>query len=300
VLRSTLVRYGLRASSVVLACCLSHAQTPTISSISPNPGGIGQSVTISGTTLGTSGSVTFSGVAASTGSWASTAIIATVPVGTTTGNIVVIAGGHSSSPYPFTLNNGSVSYVYDDLGRLMAVIDVNGNAAEYSYDIVGNILSISRFTASQVSIIDFTPEAALTGTVVTINGTGFSTTPSQDTVKFNGVAATVSSASNTQLEVSVPTSATTGLISVTSPNGSATSAMNFTVTSGNGLPTITGFSPSSGVAGTAVNLVGTNFNLTPSNDELRQNANQAVVSAATSTTIATTIRRLPLRDTLLC
>jgi YD repeat-containing protein len=289
VLRSTFVRYGLRASFVVLACCLSHAQTPTITSISPNPVGIGQSVTISGTNFGTSGSVTFSGVAASTSSWASTAIIATVPVGTTTGNIVVTAGGHSSSPYPFTLNNGPVSYVYDDLGRLIAVIDVNGNAAEYAYDSVGNIQIISHFTSAQVSIIDFGPESGPTGALVTINGTGFSTTPSQDTVKFNSVTATVSSATNSQLQVTVPSAATTGPISVTSPNGSATSTMNFAVTSSNGLPTIIGFSPSSGVAGTAVNLVGTNFDLTPSNDELRQNASQAVVSAATSTTIATTI-----------
>jgi YD repeat-containing protein len=289
VLRSTFVRYGLRASFVVLACCLSHAQTPTISSISPNPVGIGQSVTISGTNFGTSGSVTFSGVAASTSSWASTAIIATVPVGTTTGNIVVTAGGHSSSPYSFTLNNGPVSYVYDDLGRLIAVIDVNGNAAEYAYDSVGNIQSISHFTSAQVSIIDFGPESGTTGALVTINGTGFSATPSQDTVKFNSVTATVSSATNTQLQVSVPSSATTGPISLTSPNGSATSTQNFTVTSSNGLPTITSFSPSSGIAGTAVNIVGTSFNSTPANDELSLNVSQAVVSAATSTTLATTV-----------
>jgi YD repeat-containing protein len=289
VLRSTFVRYGLRASFVVLACCLSHAQTPTISSISPNPVGISQSVTISGTNFGTSGSVTFSGVASSTSSWASSAIIANVPVGTTTGNIVVTAGGHSSSPYPFTLNNGPVSYVYDDLGRLIAVIDVSGNAAEYSYDIVGNVHSISRLTSAQVSIIDFSPESGQPGALVTINGTGFSATPSQDTVKFNSITATVSSATNTQLQVSVPSTATTGLISVISPNGSATSTQNFTVTSSNGLPTITSFSPSSGIAGTAVNIVGTSFNSTPANDELSLNVSQAVVSAATSTTIATTV-----------
>jgi YD repeat-containing protein len=281
--------YGLSAGFLVLACSLSHAQTPTISSISPNPVGIGQSVTISGTNFGSSGSVTFNGVTASTTSWGSTAIIATVPVGTATGNVVVTSGGHSSSGFPFTLNNGPVSYVYDDLGRLVAVIDVNGNAAEYSYDIVGNILSISRFTATQVSIIDFTPQNGPVGTVVTINGTGFSTTASQDTVTFNGVIATVSSATNTQLQVMVPSAATTGAISVTSPNGSATSTQTFTVTSSNGLPTITSFSPTSGLSGTAVSVVGTNFSTTLGNDYLKLNATQAAVSAATSTTITTTV-----------
>jgi YD repeat-containing protein len=289
VLRSTLLKYGLRAGFVVLACCLSHAQTPTISSISPNPVGIGQSVTISGSNFGSSGSITFNGVAASTTSWASTTIIATVPAGTATGNVVVTSGGHSSSGFPFTLNNGPVSYVYDDLGRLAAVIDVNGNAAEYSYDIVGNILSISRFTSTQVSIIDFSPQSAPVGTAVTINGTGFSATPSQNTVKFNGITATVSSATNIQLQVAVPATATTGPISVTSPNGTATSSTSFTVTSSNGVPTITSFSPSSGVSTTAVSVVGTNFDPTLANDKLRLNASQAVVSAVTSTTIATTV-----------
>lgn len=288
-LRSIFIRTGVSAAFVLLACCFVLAATPTISSISPNPGGIGQSVTISGTNFGSSGSVTFNGVTASTTNWTSTAIIATVPVGATTGNVVVTSGGNSSSGFPFTLNNGPVNYVYDDLGRLAAVMDANGNAAEYSYDAVGNILSISRFNSTQISVINFTPESGLVGTSVTINGTGFSTTASQNTVKFNGLAATVSSATNTQIQVTVPTAATTGTMSVTSPNGTATSSGIFTVTSSNGVPTITSFSPTSGVAGTAVSLVGTNFNTTLANDELRLNASPAVVTAATSTTMSTTV-----------
>lgn len=287
-LRSKFVRYCLSAGFAFLACFVAHAQTPTITSISPNPGGIGQSVTIAGTNFGTSGTVTFNAVAASTTNWTATSISATVPVGATTGNVVVTSGGHSSSGFPFTLNNGPVNYIYDDLGRLVAVIDANGNAAEYSYDAVGNILSISRFTATQVSVINFTPESGPVGTTVTINGTGFSATPSQNTVKFNGTAATVSAATTNQLQVSVP-SATTGPISVTSPNGSATSAGNFTVTSSNGVPTITSFSPTSGISGATVNLVGTNFDPTLANDKLRLNASRAVVSTVTPTTIATTV-----------
>jgi YD repeat-containing protein len=283
-------RYGLIASFVVLACYMSHAQGPTITSVSPNPGGIGQSVLISGTNFGSSGTVKFQGnLTASTTNWTSTAITATVPVGAVTGNIVVTTGGHTSSGFSWTLNNGPVNYVYDDLGRLAAVIDVNGNAAEYTYDIVGNILSIARFTSTQISIIDFSPETGPVGTAVTINGTGFSTTPAQNTVKFNGVAATVSSATNTQLQVTVPTAATSGAVSVTNTNGTATSIKNFTVTSSNGVPTITSFSPTSGVAGTVVSLVGTNFDPTLANDKLRLNASQAVVSSVTPTTMATTV-----------
>jgi len=39
--------------------------------------------------------------------------------------------------------NGPVNYLYDDLGRLAGVVDSQGNAAVYTYDAIGNILSIS-------------------------------------------------------------------------------------------------------------------------------------------------------------
>src|ERR1700681_616928 len=102
----------------LLACAFAVAANPIISSISPNPAGIGQSVTIAGSNFGASGSVTFTGVTASTTIWTSTAIIATVPVGASPGNVVVTVNGISSNGFPLTLNNGPVSYVYDDLGRL--------------------------------------------------------------------------------------------------------------------------------------------------------------------------------------
>jgi hypothetical protein len=50
---------------------------------------------------------------------------------------------------------------------------------------------------------------------VTITGTNFSTTTSDDIVSFNGAAATVSAATATQLTVTVPTGAGTGVIKLT-------------------------------------------------------------------------------------
>src|SRR5689334_5659266 len=37
-----------------------------------------------------------------------------------------------------------IQYVYDEIGRLIAVIDRSGDTATYTYDAVGNILSIGR------------------------------------------------------------------------------------------------------------------------------------------------------------
>lgn len=167
-----------------------------------------------------------------------------------------------------TQTSGPVQYVYDELGRLTAVIDANGNSAVYSYDAVGNILSISRYTSSQVAIFSFAPKQGPVGTTVTINGSGFSTNLSQDGVQFSGTAATIVSATANQITATVPAGASTGPITVMSPAGSITSTAAFTVTAGSGSPTITGFTPPLVTAGSGVTISGTNFDTTPQNDRL--------------------------------
>ena len=89
-----------------------------------------------------------------------------------------------------------VSYVYDSLGRLLAAVDSSGDTVAYAYDSTGNLLSISRYASSTLSIIDVAPNQGPVGTAVTISGTGFGTTPSQNTVTFNGTAASVTSATS--------------------------------------------------------------------------------------------------------
>src|SRR6202022_4502789 len=128
---------------------------------------------------------------------------------------------------PISHGQSGVTYVYDDLGRVAGVVDPNGNSAVYNYDAVGNLLSITRFTPAQVALIQFSPGQGPVGTSIAISGSGFSTTPTQNTVKFNGTSATVTAATSTQLNVTVPNGATNGTISVTSPNGTATSTKIF-------------------------------------------------------------------------
>ena len=183
----------------------------------------------------------------------------------------------------------SIQYVYDELGRVIAVVDPSGNTATYTYDAVGNVLAIGQHASSQVSIIAFSPTSGRVGTTVTIHGTGFSATPSSNTVTFNGTSATVSSASATALVVTVPSGATTGTIGVTAPGGSATSASSFTVTTASFAPTITSFSPTIGTVGTSVTITGTNFDPTEANDRVWFNVRAAPTSSATSTSIATAV-----------
>jgi len=169
--------------------------------------------------------------------------------------------------------SGNISYVYDQLGRLLAVSDpsqTNGTAV-YSYDAVGNLTGITRQSATTLAILEFTPHSGAAGSAVTIYGTGFSTTPGANAVKFNGTTATVTAATATQLTVTVPTGASTGTISVTVSGTMVTSTATFTVVST--IPTINAIVPQnggtvSGVGGTpypvaaqgsTVNVFGTNL-----------------------------------------
>ena len=43
-----------------------------------------------------------------------------------------------------------IHYVYDELNRLIAVIDRDNSAAAYVYDTVGNILGIERFNVADI------------------------------------------------------------------------------------------------------------------------------------------------------
>src|SRR6185437_11393857 len=77
-----------------------------------------------------------------------------------------------------------------------------------------NLLSIKRYSASSVSVLQITPAHAPPGTQVDVTGTGFSTEASNDEVSFDGTPATVSRATATDLYVTVPEGATTGAITV--------------------------------------------------------------------------------------
>jgi hypothetical protein len=78
---------------------------------------------------------------------------------------------------------------------------------------------------------------------------------------FAGVSAAYSVLGPTQIQATVPATADSGPIVVTTAGGSGSSTGSFTVTTPAPVPapTLTGFSPSSGRVGTSVTLTGTNL-----------------------------------------
>lgn len=180
-----------------------------------------------------------------------------------------------------------VTYAHDPLGRLTGVIDPSSGVAQYVYDALGNTTAINRFAPSTLSLVEFSPATAASGTRVTIYGSGFNATPSSNVVKFNGLAATVVSGTQTQLVVTVPSGLASGPISVNNGSSTVTSARSFIVPAA--APAVTSLSASVAVVGASVTITGSRFDPTPTGSQVLVNGTRAVVTAATSSTLTFTV-----------
>ena len=264
--------------------------TPAIASFTPASGVAGTEVTITGSGFTGASSVQFNGVAASTFTVdAHSQIRVNVPVGASTGKIsVTTAGGVAVSANDFTLPGPSIASFTPSSGAVGVEVTVTGtnftgansvrfngfSALTFTVDsntqirvtvplgastgkltvvtLGGTALSANDFLVIPV-ISSFTPANGVAGTEVTITGSSFS---GATVVQFNGTSAsTFTVNSSTEIRAIVPASATTGKISLTTPGGTAQSATDFVVSA----PSITSFTPASGLTGTEVTITGSNF-----------------------------------------
>jgi RHS repeat-associated protein len=263
------------------------AGTPMITSFSPASGAVGTSVTINGTNLTGATSVTFNGTSSSFTVVSSIKITATVPANATTGPISVTApGGTVASVGNFTVapritgflpNSGAVgasvvitganftaatavkfngtssSFTVNTATQITATVPANAATGPISVTTAaGTVTSAASFTVAP-RITSFTPTSGPVGAGVTINGANFT---GATVVRFNGTSATFTVNTAIKITATVPAGATTGLIDVTTPAGTATSATSFTV---HLLPTIGSFTPAFGGVGASVTINGTNF-----------------------------------------
>jgi hypothetical protein len=163
------------------------------------------------------------------------------------------------------------------------------NAINYSLlmilAVLATLSSCKKNNPIPVPVINtISPSSGLAGVSVTISGSNFNTSASGNTVKFNGFAATVSSATASTLVVTAPAGGSTGAITVATAGGTATGPV-FTYLQA---PAITSISPASAKAGSAITITGTNFDVIASNDIVKFNGTTATVTSATSTSLVAT------------
>jgi YD repeat-containing protein len=182
----------------------------------------------------------------------------------------------------------TVTNIYDALGRVVGVVSPSGDAAVYTYDATGNITSISTYPKTELLILTVTPDSGAVRSTVTVYGTGFSATALQDTVKFNGTAAKIASATANSITTEVPSGATTGPITVTTPAGTVVSKSPFVITP-NEAPTISSFAPTLALPGAVLSITGTNFQTELSTDTVQLNATGTPATSATATEIHSSV-----------
>jgi hypothetical protein len=203
------------------------------------------------------------------------------PVGTS----VVITGTGFTGASAVTFNGTSATFTVNSNTQITATVPNGATTGPIAVTTPGGTATSSTnftVTVSGLSITSFNPTSGPIGTSVVITGTEFTGVSS---VRFNGVAATFTVDSDTQITATVPAGATTGPISVRKQGITATSASNFTVTP-SPVPTIASFNPTSGPVGTSVVITGTGFT---GASAVRFNGTSATFTVNSNTQITATV-----------
>jgi IPT/TIG domain-containing protein len=158
-------------------------------------------------------------------------------------------------------------------------VSARATALALTIGVVGVL--VTALPASASTITSFTPTCGVAGTVVTINGAGFT---GMSDVLFNGTSSSGEVfVSDAQVTATVPAGATAGPITVETPAADSASTANF-IPAASGVPTITSFLPTTGSVGTSVVITGTNFGCTSSVMFNTTAATTYVVNSATQIT----------------
>jgi RHS repeat-associated protein len=226
-------------------------------------------ITIAGNGFtGVTGTVSINGHAANVLSWSDSSIVAVVPNGITTGPLVVTAGGVQANPVGFTVLLPVISSVgpnASDIGSTVVISGANfdpapggggvtiggGPAQIVSWSpgsisvrvpdgaISGNVLvsapygeisnAVPFIVTDTFAIEFFSPSTGPIGTEVTILGGGFGATQGNSDVEFDGVSATITHWSDTQIRALVPQTGTGPINIALDAGGSATTESPFVV-----------------------------------------------------------------------
>ena len=173
------------------------------------------------------------------------------------GTSVVLTGTKFTGASAVRFNGVTASFAVNSATQITATVPATATTGPISVtNSSGTGTSGSSFTVGTPAptITSISPTSGIVGASVTITGTNYTGATG---VAFNGTAVlsqnfTINS--DTSINALVPSGATTGKITVTTPSGTATSASTFTVK-----PAIILLSPASGTIGLPVTINGTSL-----------------------------------------
>jgi uncharacterized repeat protein (TIGR03803 family) len=160
----------------------------------------------------------------------------------------ITASGTLTTLHSFDRTDGAYPY-----GGLVQATNGSfyGTTYEYGANVDGTIFSLSVGLGPFVKTL---PTFGKEGATIFILGTNLT---GATKVSFNGTAAKFKVVSGSEITTTVPAGAKTGSVEVTTPSGTLKSNVVFYVT-----PQITSFTPTSGVLGTSVTIMGTELTQT--------------------------------------
>lgn len=199
-----------------------------------------------------------------------------------------VSNYYSSSNLSATIGGIPATTSVTSSGQLTVTIPGNLPAGDYKVAVKQGPFTVEApqtLKVQALTVSSFSPASGGVGKEVTIQGVFMSGNSHQ--VYFGSVWSYSHSATSTTLKVNVPFGAVPGATKLTVKYGNQTaeSSSDFTVLA----PSITSFSPTSGVAGTIVTISGSGFNPYPGNNTVRFGTIQTNVITATESTLTVAV-----------
>jgi YD repeat-containing protein len=174
-------------------------------------------------------------------------------------------------------------FIYDDLNRLIGVIDESGTQTTYTYDAAGNILSVqSSVSPTQPpSVSSVTPGFGTLGTSVSVtiagtNLTGAVLATDNAGIAVGGVSATANSIKAT---LSIGNDARLGNTILTASTAAGSTTANFNIVATR--PVLASLAPASGPVTRLVDVAGSGFASDPAQNQVSFNGvATAIISSA--------------------
>jgi large repetitive protein len=176
------------------------------------------------------------------------------------GTSVLIQGANFTGVREVRFENSPAVFTVLSSIRISATVPLDATSGPINIIAVNSSASSTAHFLVTPRITSFFPETGVAGETITIFGANFT---GAHTVRFNGRnAASFFVAGPGQINAVVPTGATSGPITVTTPVGTASSPENFLIRGTE--PVITSFSPASALPGATVAIFGQRFTGTTS------------------------------------